>query len=70
MVHRSPVKRNMPTEMMKEFIGQNYMISLMNDLSSVQGTILAVEGNGIEAEEMKKVRMINVDMIRDTAMTK
>lgn len=60
----------MPTEMMKEFIGQNYMISLMNDLSSVQGTILAVEGNGIEVEEMKKVRMINVDMIRDTATTK
>ena len=56
--------------MMKEFIGQNYMISLMNDLSSVQGTILAVEGNGIEVEEMKKVRMINVDMIRDTATTK
>lgn len=60
----------MPTEMMKEFIGKNCVISLMNDISAVQGTILAVEENWIKVEEKKKIRMINGDMIRDISMTK
>jgi len=60
----------MPTEMIKEFIGKNCIIALMNDLSAVQGTILTVEDNWIKVEEKKKIRMINGDMIRDISMTK
>lgn len=63
------VKRNMPTEMMKEFIGKECMITLFNEISAVRGTIVAVEANWIKVEEKKKIRIINGDMIRDIAIT-
>lgn len=64
------VKRKMPTEMMKEFIGKQCVITLFNEMGGVQGTILAVEENWIKVDEKKRVRIINGDMIRDIAVTK
>lgn len=56
----------MPTEMMKEFIGKECMITLFNEISAVRGTIVAIEANWIKVEE--KIRIINGDMIRDIAI--
>lgn len=67
---RKGVKRKMPTEMMKEFIGKQCIITLFNEVGGVQGTILAIEENWIKVEEKKKVRLINGDMIRDIAIAK
>lgn len=64
------VKRKMPVEMMKEFIGKECTILLFNDLGGVKGTILAVEENWIKVEEKKRIRIINGDMIRDISMEK
>lgn len=63
------VKRNMPIEMMKEFIGKECTITLFNEVGGVRGTIVAVEKNWIKVEEKKKVRIINGDMIRDIAIS-
>lgn len=60
----------MPTEMIKEFIGKDCIVSLFNEVSAVQGKILTVEENWIKVEEKKKIRMINGDMIRDIATLK
>lgn len=60
----------MPTEMIKEFIGKQCVITLFNEMGGVQGTILALEENWIKVEEKKKIRIINGDMIRDIAVTK
>ena len=59
----------MPQELMKEFIGKNCTIILFNELSGVQGKIVAVEDNWIKVEEKKKIRLINGDMIRDISIT-
>lgn len=67
---RKGVKRKMPTEMIKEFIGKDCIVSLFNEVSAVQGKILTVEENWIKVEEKKKIRMINGDMIRDIATLK
>lgn len=60
----------MPTELMKEFIGKQCVITLFNEMGGVQGTILAVEENWIKVDEKKRVRIINGDMIRDIAIAK
>lgn len=60
----------MPTEMIKEFIGKDCIVSLFNEVGAVQGKILTVEENWIKVEEKKKIRMINGDMIRDIATLK
>lgn len=60
----------MPTEMLKEFIGKDCIISLFNDLCGVQGKILSIEENWIKVEEKKKIRIINGDMIRDISIAK
>jgi len=67
---RKGVRRKMPTEMLKEFIGTQCTISLFNDIGGVQGVILAVEENWIKVEEKKRIRIINGDMIRDIAIVK
>lgn len=59
----------MPTELMKDFIDKVCSITLLNELSgSITGRIAAVEGNWIKVEEKNRVRLINGDMIRDTAI--
>ena len=60
----------MPTELLKEFIGKDCTISMFNEISAVQGKILAVEENWIKVEEKKKIRIINGDMIRDISTAK
>lgn len=62
-------KRDMPTELMKDFIDKVCSITLLNELSgSITGRIAAVEGNWIKVEEKNRVRLINGDMIRDIAI--
>lgn len=70
MRKRKGVKKKMPTEMLKEFIGKDCIISLFNDLGGVQGKILSIEENWIKVEEKKKIRIINGDMIRDISIAK
>lgn len=67
---RKGVKRDMPTEMLKEFIGKDCAISMFNEVGAVQGKILAIEENWIKVEEKKKIRIINGDMIRDISTAK
>jgi len=59
----------MPTEMMKEYIGQECTITLFNEISATRGTILAVEENWIKVQEKKRIRIINGDLIRDIAIS-
>ena len=62
-------KRDMPTELMKDFIDKVCSITLLNELSgSITGRIATVEGNWIKVEEKNRVRLINGDMIRDIAI--
>ena len=62
-------KRDMPTELMKDFIDKVCSITLLNELSgSITGRIAAVEGNWIKVEEKNRVRLINGDMVRDIAI--
>lgn len=67
---RKGVKRKMPTEMLKEFIGKDCTITLFNDIGGAQGKILSIEENWIKFEEKKRIRIINGDMIRDISVTK
>lgn len=62
------VKRNMPKELMKEFIGKVCSIVLFNDSFGVAGKIVAIEENWIKVEEKKTVRLINGDMIKDISI--
>ena len=58
----------MPTELIKEFMGKVCAIVLFNDSFGVTGKIVAVEENWIKVEEKNKVRLINVNMIRDISI--
>ena len=60
----------MPTEMLKEFLNKDCVITLFNDICGVQGKIVAVEENWIKVEEKKRTRIINGDMIRDISIKK
>lgn len=59
------MKRTMPKELMKEFLGKVCIITLFNETFGVQGKIVALENNWVKVEEKNKVRLINGDMIRD-----
>lgn len=65
---RKGVKSVMPTELIREFIGKEVMITMYSEMSAVQGTIVSIEGNWIKVEEKKKIRLINGDMIKDISM--
>ena len=67
---RRGVKRKMPTEMMKEFIGKVCVIYFFNAAGGVKGTLLSIEENWIKVEEKKQIRIINADMIRDIVIAK
>lgn len=58
-------KRNMPTELMKEFIGKVCAITLFNESFGITGKIISVEGNWIKVIEKDTSRLVNGDMIRD-----
>ena len=61
-------KNNMPTELMKEFIGRVCTIILFNESFGIQGKIISIEDNWIKIEEKNKIRIINGDMIRDISI--
>lgn len=64
--NREGRKRNMPAELIKEFIGKVCAIMMFNESFGVTGKIVAVEDNWIKVEEKNnKIRLINGDMIRD-----
>ena len=57
------IKRIMPVEMFKEYIGKTVTIYVEGELGGFQGIILSIEGNWLKVEEKKHVRLINGDMI-------
>lgn len=61
-------KRNMPKELLKEFMGKVCAIMMFNESFGVTGKIIAIEENWIKVEEKNGVRLINGDMIRDIKM--
>ena len=58
-------RRNMPNEMMKEFIGKVCNITLFNDSFGIVGKIVSTESNWVKVLEKNTYRIINGDMIRD-----
>lgn len=59
----------MPLEMMKEFI--NRLVTIYSqEFGSLQGTLLAIEGNWLKIEEKKNIRFINGDMITHIKVSK
>ena len=62
------VKRKMPTEMLKEFIGKDCDITLFNTLAALRGKIVAVEENWIKVQSKKKLHLINGDMISEISI--
>ncbi|MCQ2587527.1 MAG: hypothetical protein MJ174_05365 [Treponema sp.] len=57
------VKKTMPVEMIKEFIGKTVSIYVEGELGGFQGKILSMEGNWLKVEEKKHIRLVNGDMI-------
>ena len=55
-------KRKMPTELIKDFIGEMCTITVFNEFA-VKGKIIAAEENWIKIETKNDVRIINGDMI-------
>ena len=63
---RKGIKRKMPYELVKEFIGKVCWIRLFNDTASEYVKIIAVEDNWVKVEQKGKgIRLINGDMIKD-----
>ena len=54
----------MPTNIIKEFLNKDCVISLFNG-QVVSGKIVEVEENWMKVQEKKKMRLINGDMIAD-----
>lgn len=61
--NKKGVKRSMPVEMIKEYIGKEVSIFVEGELGGFQGKILSVEGNWLKVEEKKYTRLVNGDMI-------
>lgn len=59
----------MPTELLKEFINKECIISLTNEKKDqIRGTILATESYWVKIKEEDSNRIINGLMIRDIKM--
>lgn len=65
---RKGEKRDMPKEMMQEFMGKVCSIMLFNDSFGMTGKIVAIEENWIKVENKKEVRIINGDMIQSISL--
>lgn len=65
---RKGEKRDMPKEMMQEFMGKVCSIILFNDSFGMTGKIVAIEENWIKVENKKEVRIINGDMIQSISL--
>lgn len=55
----------MPKELLKEFIGKNCIITLINNKIKITGIIEDVEGYWIKIQEKDSKRIINGAIIRD-----
>lgn len=55
----------MPTELIKEFIGKECIITSLNEQFEVKGKILATEAYWIKIQEEDSIRIVNGAMIRD-----
>ena len=56
----------MPTELIKDFIGKECIITLMSEKSpKVTGVILEVEGYWIKVQEQDSERIVNGAIVRD-----
>ena len=60
----------MEHEMLKEFIGKECVISLINFPNAAKGTVLSVDGNWVKIDEKKRTRLFNTTFIRDVYMNK
>ena len=58
----------MPTELIKEFIGKECIITLINETFEVTGKVIDIEGYWIKIQEKDTRRIINGAMIRDIKM--
>lgn len=65
---RKGEKRDMPKEMMQEFMGKVCSIILFNDSFGMTGKIVAIEENWIKVENKKEVRILNGDMIQSISL--
>lgn len=63
-LRKKGVRRKMPTNIIKEFLNKDCVISLFNG-QVVSGKIVEVEENWMKVQEKKKMRLINGDMIAD-----
>ncbi len=55
----------MPKELLKEFIGKNCIITLMNNKIKITGIVEDVEGYWIKIQEKDSKRIMNGAIIRD-----
>ena len=55
----------MPIELMKDFIGKECKITLVNEQFEFTGKILGTEGYWIKIQEKDSNRIVNGAMIRD-----
>ena len=55
----------MPTELIKDFIGKECKITLVNEQFEVIGKIIEVESYWIKVEEQDSMRLVNGAMVRD-----
>ena len=55
---RKGMKRKMPQELMKEFIGKVCTIILFNDSFGIQGRIVEIEDNWIKVVEKIKLELL------------
>lgn len=62
---RKGVKKAMPVEFLKEFLGKVCTIVLFNDAFGITGKIVAIESSWIKVETKNDTRIINGDMIVD-----
>ena len=62
-------KRLMPTELINEFIGKKVILQAEN-LGSISGVIVAVEGSWLKVDEKNCIRLVNGDMISHIKLAK
>ena len=58
----------MPTELIKDFIGKECKITLVNEQFEVTGKIIGTETYWIKIQESDSMRLVNGAMIRDIKM--
>ena len=60
----------LPTELLKEFIGKECCIRHMICSDDIVGVVLEVNDGWLKVDEKKKLRLVNGDYIRDISVKK